>query len=210
MNRPLIAAMAVLLGACTTPSSVAPTTTANTDPNALKPVAAFTNISNRSQRSAALFAEAGRVLQHPRCLNCHPVERVPTQGDDMHQHVPLIQAGGEGHGPPALHCNTCHQAENIETQLPFGTMPGHSHWALAPVSMAWQGKSIGEICEQVKDPARNGGRTLAQIHEHMAKDSLVGWAWHPGTNRTAAPGTQQSFGELLQAWIDTGAACPAP
>jgi hypothetical protein len=205
----LIALAAMFLGACSTPSPVAPTT-ASTDPNALKPVAAFGIISNRAQRSAAYFAEAGRVLQHPRCLNCHPVERVPTQGDDMHQHVPLIQGGGEGHGPPALHCNTCHQSENVETQLPFGTLPGHSHWSLAPVSMAWQGLSLAQICEQVKDPARNGGRTLAQIHEHMAKDSLVGWAWHPGTNRTPAPGTQQAFGELLQAWIDTGAACPAP
>jgi len=208
MTRPLIALAAMFLGACSTPSAVAPTT--NTDPNALKPVSAFTNISNRSQRSAAYFVEAGRVLQHPRCLNCHPVERAPTQGDDLHAHVPHIVSGGEGHGLPALHCNTCHQAQNVETQLPFGTMPGHSHWSLAPVSMAWQGKSLAEICEQVKDPARNGGRTLAQIYEHMAKDSLVGWAWHPGTNRTAAPGTQDQLGALLQAWIDTGAACPAP
>jgi hypothetical protein len=209
MNRALLTVTAMFLGACSTPSALAPTTE-STDPNALKPVAAFANISDRAKRSAAYFTEAGRVLQHPRCLNCHPAERVPTQGDDLHQHVPLIQAGGEGHGPPSLHCNACHQAENVETQLPFGTMPGHSHWSLAPVSMAWQGKSIAEICEQVKDPARNGGRTLAQIHEHMAEDSLVGWAWHPGTNRTPAPGTQHQLGELLQAWIDTGAACPTP
>jgi len=76
--------------------------------------------------------------------------------------------------------------------------------------MAWQGKSLGAICEQIKDPARNGNRSLAQIHEHMAKDALVGWGWHPGGTRTPAPGTQAQFGALVAEWIRTGAACPAP
>jgi len=29
------------------------------------------------------------------------------------------------------------------------------------------------------------------------------------TSRTPAPGTQQAFGELIEAWADAGAACPA-
>ena len=33
----------------------------------------FSSLSNPSERARALFVEAGRVLQHPRCLNCHPV-----------------------------------------------------------------------------------------------------------------------------------------
>ena len=74
--------------------------------------------------------------------------------------------------------------------------------------MAWQGKSLAQICEQIKDPKRNGGKTLAQIHEHMAHDSLVGWGWKPGGNREPAPGTQEQFGELIEAWIATGASCP--
>ena len=43
----------------------------------------------------------------------------------------------------------------------------------------------------------------------MAHDELVGWGWSPGEGRTPAPGTQQQFGELIRAWIDSGAACPA-
>jgi hypothetical protein len=74
--------------------------------------------------------------------------------------------------------------------------------------MAWQGKSLREICLQLKDVARNGGRSLSQIHEHMAKDSLVGWGWHPGEGRSPAPGTQAQFGALIRAWISTGAHCP--
>jgi hypothetical protein len=74
--------------------------------------------------------------------------------------------------------------------------------------MAWQGRSLGQIYEQLKDPERNGGMTLAQLHEHMAEDSLVGWGWHPDAGRAPVPGTQAIFGELIAAWIDSGAQCP--
>jgi len=109
-----------------------------------------------------------------------------------------------------LPCSSCHSKENTPT---LGTViksiPGSDHWALAPASMAWQGRTIGEICQQLKDPVRNGNRTLAQIEKHMVEDHLVGWAWHPGDGRTPAPGTQVLFGELIAAWVETGAHCPS-
>jgi hypothetical protein len=43
----------------------------------------------------------------------------------------------------------------------------------------------------------------------MAHDALVGWAWRPGADRAPAPGTQAELGALIQAWIDSGAECPA-
>jgi hypothetical protein len=54
--------------------------------------------------------------------------------------------------------------------------------------MAWQGKSLTEICQQIKDPKRNGNKTLEMLHEHMADDELVGWGWMPGVGRDPAPG----------------------
>ena len=204
-------AIVMLLGACTMPFSTPADgpDTASADPTVLKPVATFARIRDRTERSAALFVEAGKVLQHPRCLNCHPKERMPTQGDDLHAHVPMMQATESGHGVPALQCNTCHQPANVSTHWSsIASMPGHAHWMLAPASMAWQGLSLHDICEQVKDPARNGGRSLEAIHKHLAEDSLVGWAWHPGEGRTPAPGTQRRLGELITAWIETGAVCP--
>jgi hypothetical protein len=69
-------------------------------------------------------------------------------------------------------------------------------------------KSIGEICRQIKDPERNGGRNLSLLHEHLAHDDLVAWGWQPGEGRDPAPGSQALLGELIQAWIDTGAYCP--
>ena len=76
--------------------------------------------------------------------------------------------------------------------------------------MAWQGRSLGEICEQIKDTDRNGGKTLAELIEHMAEDDLVGWGWNPGEGREPVPGTQEAFGDLYKAWAATGAHCPAP
>jgi hypothetical protein len=40
--------------------------------------------------------------------------------------------------------------------------------------MAWEGKTLSQICAQIKDPARNGGRTLQQLAEHIGEDHLGG------------------------------------
>jgi len=170
----------------------------------LRAPATFASMTDRQTRSAALFVEAGKVLRHPRCLNCHPDGDRPSQGDG-YPHQPPVQRGDDGHGVSAMRCATCHQKANFD---PAG-IPGHPEWHLAPRSMAWQHKSLADICMQLKDPARNGGRTLSQIVEHSGRDSLVGWAWKPGAGREPAPGTQASFGALMQAWAASGAACPA-
>ncbi|WP_206370172.1 Isoquinoline 1-oxidoreductase subunit [Solimonas marina] len=176
----------------------------------LKSPADFAGIADRGARSQALFTEAGKVITSPRCLNCHPVGDSPTQGDDLHAHLPHVVRGADGHGAVGLACQTCHQADNFASS----GVPGNPHWGLAPRSMAWQHHTLGQICRQIKDKSRNGGRSLVQLHTHMADDALVGWAWHPGIDshgqpRTPAPGTQQQFGELIEAWIQTGAVCPA-
>src|SRR3954470_5518055 len=85
---------------------------------------------------------------------------------------------------------------------------GAPHWQLAPIGMAWVGKSPHAICEQMKDPARNGHRSLARIVEHNGHDELVAWGWKPGHDRDPAPGTQDELGRIVQAWVETGAECP--
>ena len=174
----------------------------------LQPPESFAHIEDDSARSIALFEEMGKVLTHPRCLNCHPVGDSPTQGDSMTRHMPPITRGSHDDGPAGLSCSACHGSENQAFNSYPGSLPGHDPWHLAPVSMGWQGLSLGEICAQLKDPARNGGRGLDAIHEHMAEDGLVGWGWQPGEGRTPAPGSQEVMGALTRAWIDTGAACP--
>jgi hypothetical protein len=164
----------------------------------------FSGIADKTERSRALFVEAGKVIQSPRCLNCHPAGERPTQGRDMHLHSPLVVRGADGKGAVGMRCMTCHQSANFE---PSG-VPGHPLWHVAPKSMAWQQRSLAQICAQIKDPSRNGGKSMKQIQEHMASDTLVGWAWQPGGTREPAPGTQAQLGALIAAWIETGAACP--
>ena len=203
-TAPLVGSLVVCIGAGAAALAVAATSTPTNAPG-LRGPQDFASIADRTERSRALFAEAGKVIDSPRCLNCHPAGNRPTQGEDMHPHLPLVVRGPDDHGVPALRCATCHQATNYE---PAG-VPGHPKWGVAPLAMAWQGRSLGQICEQIKDPRRNGNRTLAQIREHMGHDSLVGWGWHPGGTRVPAPGTQAQFGALIDAWVATGAACPA-
>lgn len=170
----------------------------------LKPLSDFAAIKDRKQRSLALFDEVGKVIQHPRCLNCHPAGERPTQADAMRPHMPLVVRGDGGIGATGLRCTTCHHEKNYDV----AGVPGNPKWALAPAEMAWQGKSLGAICEQIKDKNRNGGKTMAELVHHMAEDELVGWGWHPGGKRTPAPGTQAEFGALFKAWADSGAYCP--
>lgn len=170
----------------------------------LQPPASFDGIADRAERSRSLFVEAGKVLQSPRCLNCHPVGERPTQGADMHPHGPLVVRGPDGKGAIGMRCTTCHQAANFAAS----GVPGNPEWQLAPATMAWQQRTLGQICALIKDPKRNGGRTLEQLQAHLAHDTLVGWSWNPGGAREPAPGTQESFGALTAAWIASGAECP--
>lgn len=170
----------------------------------LAPPESFAGIGDTAARSAALFAELGKVLTHPRCVNCHPAGDRPRQGDEGRLHQPPVWRGEDGHGRLAMRCPVCHQQANFEP----GRMPGHPEWHLAPREMAWEGKTLGEICLQIKDRQRNGNRSLDELAHHIGADTLVGWAWAPGFGRTPAPGTQKEAGALVEAWIKTGAACP--
>ncbi|MCK1386326.1 Isoquinoline 1-oxidoreductase subunit [Bradyrhizobium sp. 21] len=194
----VIAALAGSLGAGYASSETASHALASPD--------SFAAIGDTDKRSAAIFNELGRVLTHPRCTNCHPAGDRPHQGDNARLHQPPVTRGADGHGLEAMRCNSCHQKANFEP----GRMPGHPDWHLAPREMAWEGKTIGEICEQIRDPGRNGGRKVEDLIDHIGKDTLVGWAWKPGFGRSPAPGTQAQAGALVEAWAKTGAACPAP
>jgi cytochrome c5 len=174
----------------------------------LRAPSAFDNIADKAQRSRALFNEVGKVLTHPRCMNCHPAGDQPLQGADHHIHSPPAHRPGPDVFADA--CSACHTDRNvtIHATASFQSIPGHPRWALAPLSMAWEGKSLGDICRQIKDKDRNGGRDLALLQEHVAKDDLVAWGWRPGEGREPAPGSQELAGKLVQAWIDSGAECP--
>jgi hypothetical protein len=196
-------ALAVVAGAHSTVYSE--TLSAN---QTLKAPAEFQSIANTADRSRAIFSEVAKVITHPRCMNCHPAGDQPLQGDDQHDHMPPVWRAETGHFE--ANCSGCHAGKNttLHEAASYKSIPGHPHWGFAPLSMAWQHKSVGEICRQLKDVKLNGGRDLAALQEHIAKDDLVGWGWNPGEGRQLAPGSQEAAGKLVQAWIESGAECP--
>jgi hypothetical protein len=173
-------------------------------PSELRAPQAFGVIPDKAERSRALFLEASRVMLHPRCANCHPNGDTPHQGTAWALHNPPVVRGPEDRGVVGMECTSCHQDRNVE----LTRVPGAPNWHLAPREMAWVGRTPRSLCEQLKDPKRNGGKTLAQIVEHNAHDELVGWGWKPGAGREPAPGTQEQFGAIVAAWVETGAECP--
>jgi hypothetical protein len=151
------------------------------------------------------FASIASVLTHPRCINCHQAD-TPRQTDAKTVHRPLVVRGADGHGAPTLPCQSCHQTTNSG---PGGFVPGAAGWSLAPLSMLWEGRTNVQICEQIKDPARNGGRHSGEeIIEHMKTDPMVLWAWAPGADRTTPPISHERFVETLETWVRSGMPCP--
>ncbi|MEL6904514.1 MAG: hypothetical protein AAFP22_03870 [Planctomycetota bacterium] len=156
--------------------------------------------------AAAAFQDVARVLRHPRCMNCHPSGDRPHVGDDVRVHAMNVQRGPEGQGRVGQRCATCHRTENNDD----ARVPGAPHWHLAPRSMGWEGLDDHDLAEALKDPERNGGRSLADLRAHMAEDPLVLWGWEPGVGRAPVPVSHEAFVRSLDAWIEAGAPTPGP
>lgn len=155
----------------------------------------------------AAFLEVYKVLMHPRCLNCHPAGDAPFQGDDSHVHAQNVRRGEDGKGKYALKCANCHQDVN----LPGANMPpGNPTWHLPKKEMplAFEGKSPRELADQLKDPKRNGGKTLEQLVEHVTHDKLVLWGWDPGEGRTKPPLPHDEFAKKFRERVEKGDASP--
>jgi hypothetical protein len=153
------------------------------------------------------FSVVYDVLQHPRCMNCHPMGDVPLQGDDSRPHAQNVQSGPDGKGLYAMECSACHGVANLSgAHLP----PGAPNWHLPSRAMplVFEGQSEAELCRQLKDRATNGGKTPEQLFEHMAHDPLVLWGWAPGDGRTPVPIPHAELVAAVRTWVDSGCACP--
>ncbi len=157
------------------------------------------------------WEKAFEVFSHPRCVNCHVPEdnrprwSGPSYGAKAQYHGMNIIADDTRKKAAGLPCTSCHGVSN----LPFAKgAPGAPHWALAPVEMVWWAKSSRDICEQIKDPARNGDKSLDEVVEHVRSDDLVQWGWNPGPGREPAPYSSAELADFLRNWVNSGAPCP--
>ena len=82
------------------------------------------------------------------------------------------------------------------------------------MAFEWFGKSPAEICAQLSDPDRNGGRDWRGLAEHLVEDAghhgFVLWGWSPGDGRDPAPYSLQAHVDDVLAWGAAGMPCPAP
>jgi hypothetical protein len=144
-----------------------------------------------------------------RCMNCHPSGNAPLQGDDSHIHTMNVHTRHRRQGRLRhARCSNCHQAENTPgLHMP----PGNPKWGLPPANMrmVFQGRTPRQLALQLLDTKQNGGRSKAQLIDHMANDDLVGWAWHPGDGRTLPPLGRAAFAAQVRIWIAKGAYAPS-
>ena len=66
--------------------------------NKLASPESFASIAAPDARSAAIFAELGKVLTHPRCVNCHPSDDSPRQRELAELHDPPVTRGDDDRG----------------------------------------------------------------------------------------------------------------
>ena len=159
----------------------------------------------QAAESGDLFAPISAVLNHPRCMNCHPRDDRPRQGIDRHEHLQNVVRGDDGLGFVNMRCTSCHREENNANS----GVPGAPMWHLAPLSMGWQGLKDPELCTVLKDEKLNGGKNVAALIAHMDKDKLVLWGWEPGGKREPVSTPHATFVTQLKAWAAAGAPCPS-
>lgn len=195
MTRLVLLVVLGLLVSCS--HSPAPAGAESAAPAASAPVAAFETVRV--------------VLQDPRCQNCHPAADRPLQGDDGQVHAMNVQRGPDGHGLPGAECASCHGKANPPASYGAHQPPGVStdwHMPRAEMPMVFVGRSPRELCEQLKDPARNGGGTFPALLKHVSSDPLVLWGWAPGTGRTPVAVPHPEFVAAFKRWADAGGPCP--
>ncbi|HKA87481.1 MAG TPA: hypothetical protein VKE22_07435 [Haliangiales bacterium] len=157
----------------------------------------------------AAFETVKKVLQHPRCQNCHIPGDAPLQLDEGRVHTLNVQRGPDGKGAPGLGCGTCHNAANLPASYGEHMPPGAPDWHLPPPSrkMVFIGLGSGDLCRGLKDTKANGGRDLAALVKHVSTDQLVLWGWSPGLGRSPVSVPHDEFVAKFKTWVAAGAPC---
>ena len=152
------------------------------------------------------------VTSHPRCSNCHvgadnkPMWSGPSYGR-ARPHGMNVNAGQSRIGAEYVQCSTCHAYREEVNDMPHAAPQVAMNWQLAPVEAEWFGKSSTEICNQLRDPERNGGRDALELASHLDHDLILHWAWNPGGGREAAPHSLQEHVNDILAWGVAGFPC---
>lgn len=159
------------------------------------------------------FERIYEVASHPRCSNCHvgqsgiPMWSGPSYGQTR-PHGMRIKAGGSRIGVEYLTCGTCHIKSTRPQTIPHAAPRADGHWRLAPAGAGWFGSTSNWVCEQLRDPARNGGMDYEKLANHAGHDAILQWAWSPGPGRQPAPYSAEEHSMDIHIWGAAGQPCP--
>jgi hypothetical protein len=136
----------------------------------------------------------------------------PAGEDKSRVHGMNIHAGASRTGAEAIPCSTCHitstEANDPAPAPPRAGIP----WQLAPVDFLWYEQTGREICRQLRDLDRNGGRDAAGLLDHLRHDAALGGfiprSWEPGEGRSKPPGTFEDHVRDVAEWGAAGQPCP--
>ena len=209
----VVVAVALWTSACSHgpgDGSAAPQTAASGKAVPTETTAGVSHPGHAPKDPLAAFELVRTVLQDPRCQNCHPPGDSPLQGDDGHPHSQNVVRGLHGDGPLGEGCSTCHGSSNPPASYGLHIPPGAPGWRLPPpdVKMVFVGQSSGPLCQQLKDPKRNGGKDLGALLHHVSEDKLVLWGWSPGLGRRPVGVSHADFVAAFGTWVAADAPCP--
>ena len=165
----------------------------------------------------AAWGRIHAVVSHPRCANCHVDEAgIPMWTGPEYEtdgpHGMFVAAGQSRIGVETLPCQTCHITSEVPVRVERAAPGVNMDWQLAPAEFVWFGVAEAEICRQMRDPERNGGRDGAGLIEHILHDAEVGgfitWGFDPGPGREPAPGGLQAHLDDTATWVAAGLPCP--
>ncbi|MEO1246116.1 MAG: hypothetical protein AAFX56_10585 [Pseudomonadota bacterium] len=213
MSRLSIAIVLAVIFTCSGEVSVADESTAiSLDTSSLPKAGTIT-----SDEGLDAWRRIYDVFTHPRCLNCHVgSDNVPLwntgASEETRTHGMWIQGGASRIGAETILCSSCHQVSSRPNVVPRAAPHTGMVWRLAPVEFQWADRSTVQICKQVRDPERNGGRDAEGLIEHILHDAevfgFISWGFDPGPNRDRPPGSLQSHLDDMAAWTAAGMPCP--
>ena len=164
----------------------------------------------------------GRQGDHEPALHELPSGERPS--DPGQRHAPAsapVTRGADGGGVPGNTCGACHMDRSVPIfagqQTTFQSMPGHPRWGLAPIEMAWEGKSAGRSAARSRTRSATAGaishcctsiwRTTISWAGPGSRGPVAipcpaprsGWASWLRRGSTAAPRVRSAL-ELLKTW----------
>jgi len=185
------------------------------------PLAAAQNPRPNSSRSPTpadrsprdLRPRSASLLTHPRCMNCHPAGEHPPAG----RRPSRAQARGMAQRHRQFRPRPCggmpHRTQTCPCMRPRLTraFPAIPRWGVgAAVDGLGRARGIGgHLPTAERHRTQRPARDLALLQEHIAKDDLGGHgAGPPAPAAKQRPARRKPPGQLVQAWIDSGAECP--